>query len=863
MFGNKSLHSHNLVYLLACAIEFCWLAIIALVPMVFLAIPDFPLELPKTVAFPKIIVFRTLVFLMLVLWFLKCLLTSQPISLLDQIKNIFPDIGSFLKNDLFRLIGFLAVLYFLSVTLSTLFSHNIRMSLWGHIPGSGGQSLYNLLNYGILFLIIGFNLRHRNQLLRLLATIIVIGVLVSGYAVLQYYDLGFLGVGSEQDGLDRVTSTMGNPVFLGSFLIFTIWVSIMTGLYISILCNSLKSYWINLVTWSLVLGLQITALIFTGSRGPILAILISFFAFSVLTIFGLGLKRALRSFLIPVLGLVVSIGLISVDDFIRSDANDTYSNASNVGIGQRTYIDIYSNDVVASSLLQRIGIVKTSLLVILDRPMLINNMTGHTLISHVFGYGPESFQMAFMQRSGIRSDSKIPISTNHPHNFLLHSWIETGFFGFISIFGLVFSIVIVCIYRLIRYRNSLTTLQLIFLIGVVSLILGRIVEQSFGVAQVPDLVLFWITVGIICKYGILTDETSTKLSTSNRSVPYIAIVRKAIFSQPILWAIILFVTITFALVLWYKTLIPVLAFAQSSDINNDFSNGNFVGVVESLQDSLATDPSQYLYYSNLAYVYAAAANSQINIENINCSDVEMNALDSNECFRELAYRSYLSAIHAGDTRWETRYKAAKVATEISVLLQSEPRALDAIRLYDETVSMVPTAYLIKNEYAKSLMKFGNSSLARGVLLESLNITGNSVVSTEAMFLLGLSYAEIGDTDTAFSIWSDALKLNKDYFLIHYHYALVSENNDKLQEAIRYQSQAIEILENEWLHHVASILPSDHKGLKKLSELESSLINFYEYRASLYNKQGANLRRDKDLDRALEIKSQPTFATGKK
>ena len=136
MSGNSFSHSRGLVYLLNCAIEFCWLAMIALVPIVFLNTADMPLELPKSVAFPKIVLFRSLVFLMVVLWFLKHLLTEHSISLLDQIrkilsliksKNIVRDTGQYFRNDSFRLIGFFALLDFLSVSLSTLFSHSLRI----------------------------------------------------------------------------------------------------------------------------------------------------------------------------------------------------------------------------------------------------------------------------------------------------------------------------------------------------------------------------------------------------------------------------------------------------------------------------------------------------------------------------------------------------------------------------------------------------------------------------------------------------------------------------------------------------------------------------------------------------------------
>ena len=290
------------VYLLACAIEFCWLAIIALVPIVFLTIPDFPLELPKTLEFPKIVLFRFLVFLMVALCFLKYLLTAHSISLSNQIgsilsliksKNMIRNTGQYFRNVPFRLIILIAVLYFMAVTLSTLFSHNLRLSLWGYVPGSDNYSFYNLLNYGILFLVIASNLRSQSQLLRLLSVVIVVGALISGYGILQYYGLGFLNVGSDQwPGVGRVTSTVGNPIFLGSFLIFTMCVSMMVGIYASISCKNIKAYCINTVAWGLILGSQMTALLATGRRGPILGALVCFFVFSVFSIPVLGLVKA-------------------------------------------------------------------------------------------------------------------------------------------------------------------------------------------------------------------------------------------------------------------------------------------------------------------------------------------------------------------------------------------------------------------------------------------------------------------------------------------------------------------------------------------------------------------------------------------
>ena len=883
MFGNKSLHSRNLVYLLACAIEFCWLAMIMLVPIVFLNIPDLPLELPKSIELPKMLLFRSLVSLMGVLWLLKYLLTADSVSPLDQIRdisrliksnNVLRRMGQYFRSAPFRLIMLLVVLYFLAVTLSTLFSHNLRLSLWGYFPGSDNYSFYNMLNYGMLFLVIGSNLRDRNQLLRLLITVVVVGVLVSMYGVLQYYDLGFLEVGSERSGGGtRITSTVGNPIFLGSFLLFTMWVSMMFGLYVSTSCNNIKAYCRNTVIWSLVLGVQLTALIATGSRGPLLATILSFSLFVVLAMLALGISKSLKSFLVPVLALVIAIGLVSGDRLVRSDPYDAVDSS---GFVDRTYTEAYSNDVGSSSLLQRINIAKSSLAVILDRPNIDDSSTRSSLLPHLLGYGPESFRIAFMHGSDVLTNSNILLSTNHSHNFLLQSWIETGILSVAAIFGLISTIIILCIYQLVRFRNSLTTFQSLFLVGIVSLFFARIVEQSFGIAKVTDLMLFWIMVGIACNFMTLTSETTKAFLPSSKSAVNLPPFSRSIFSQPILFGTTISVIIILTLLLWYKTMIPVIAFSQSSNINDDFVDGNFAGVVQSLQKSLITDPTQYLYYSNLAYLYETASNSQSEFtaylsmafpklyetaskyqnassKFVNCTDEAMNELDIHECFLRLTYQAYVSSINAGDMRWHTRYKAAQSASELAILVQSESVALHALRLYDESIFMVPNSHVIRLSFAQALIDFGNPGKAIEILMDSLDILGDSSASLDSKFMLGIANANMGNVHGAYEIWSEVISIDPNYTEAYQNLALIDEDNGEISVALERYGHVIRLLEFDMASWKGSDeLPQLQLFLADLALLEEALIEAYLKRASLYLLEGSLSLRDADLDRLLEL-----------
>ena len=90
---------------------------------------------------------------------------------------------------------FLAVEFYLGTTLlSTALSGSFTVSLWGEVPGQDGYPAYTIAAYVLLFTVIATHLKTRPQLWRLLGAIVAMGVLVSGYAVLQHYGHDFLNL---------------------------------------------------------------------------------------------------------------------------------------------------------------------------------------------------------------------------------------------------------------------------------------------------------------------------------------------------------------------------------------------------------------------------------------------------------------------------------------------------------------------------------------------------------------------------------------------------------------------------------------------------------------------------------------------
>jgi len=238
---------------------------------------------------PKIALLRTLVALMTVLWLVEWSLQGrvpnsawfkslgsrlQPSSLLSGSVN-------WLRQRPSRWLV-LAVWFFLATTLlSTALSASFNVSLWGEVPGQDGFQAYTVLSYILLFGVVATHLKTQPQLWRLLAILIAVGVLISGYAVLQHYGRDFLGVAeSLGGGPDRAPAFMGNAVFSAAAMLIPIGISLVTATItlrepvgrIGSKSWGVASPWaLTLATgalWVLALAIQFLGLTFTLSRGP-------------------------------------------------------------------------------------------------------------------------------------------------------------------------------------------------------------------------------------------------------------------------------------------------------------------------------------------------------------------------------------------------------------------------------------------------------------------------------------------------------------------------------------------------------------------------------------------------------------------
>jgi tetratricopeptide (TPR) repeat protein len=236
--------------------EACWLASAAVIPLFF------NLSSVQIFESDKAAVLRFLALCACAAWLLARLGSasrkgSEPLSSLWQ-------------NPLVKPVLALALIYL----LSSFFSVVPSLSWWGLY--NRAQGTYTFLSYVILFLIVVAELRRPIQLRRMQFVLVLTSIPVAAYTIMQQIGLDPLPPSYMMVG--RSSGSMGNPIFLGGYLIMVIPLTVC--LFIDAFQKRKKGIE---RTPALVLGcgfgvalaLQLAALACTNSRGPVMGLAIA------------------------------------------------------------------------------------------------------------------------------------------------------------------------------------------------------------------------------------------------------------------------------------------------------------------------------------------------------------------------------------------------------------------------------------------------------------------------------------------------------------------------------------------------------------------------------------------------------------
>ena len=365
------------------------------------------------------------------------------------------------RNWLHKPLTVVTLLYLLVYLFATVVSVVPGTSFRGSYPRL--QGTYTTLSYIVVFLVILHSLQEQAQLRRLYTVIVIASLPVALYGLMQHYQLDPLPWGG--DVTQRVAANMGNPIFVGAYLLMVIpvtlarlirmqtsalgtagrrksivfglfvwtvtllqlwsWVrlgfvrGIASGMLAIIMFCLVAAYlgrpvgrFVLLGTYAFVLNAQLTCLIFSQSRGPLLGMLVALFFFLLLYAFYRRWRRAVLGFIASAVVVLCFLAVLNLP------------NSPLASLRQVPYLGRFGQ------LLETQGGTGKVRLLIWEGAL---DMLKSDPVRALIGYGPEAMYVAYTPYypAELAQLEARNASPDRSHNETFDSIIMTGVLGFV------------------------------------------------------------------------------------------------------------------------------------------------------------------------------------------------------------------------------------------------------------------------------------------------------------------------------------------------------------------------------------------------------------------------------------------------
>ena len=239
--------------------EAVWLAALVVVP-VFFDIYSSRIFEPD-----KLTLLRSLALVSLGAWLLKLVEQGGILGEMQREEGV-SWLQTFRKTPLlWQVAGLVGI-----ILIATIFSVTPRVSFWGSYQRL--QGTYTTLSYIAIFGSLAANLRRREQVERIILTVILTSLPIGLYGILQRFQIDPVPWGG--DVSRRIAANMGNSIFVAAYLIlaFPLTLGKIVESFTAILQdeNGVGKHVARGTIYVFTLAIQLIALYLSGSRGPLL-----------------------------------------------------------------------------------------------------------------------------------------------------------------------------------------------------------------------------------------------------------------------------------------------------------------------------------------------------------------------------------------------------------------------------------------------------------------------------------------------------------------------------------------------------------------------------------------------------------------
>ena len=478
-------------------IEVLWLAAVVLVPLTF-GPPGWLASFDT----PKIALMRTLMALMLAAWTVD--------AALRVVVGGIPAIGGWRGRTLGWLNAYpprwtlaAAAATALVAAASTLGSAIPLTALWGFEQGGEGRSLLSTASVLALFFAIALRLRSERMAWRLVAAIGFVTVVAAAYIVTQALGMDPFELGRFKAG--RLVGSFGNPIFAGAALLMGLPLVLAGSLAAAGPANAgWRGPSIAIAAGAVGGGVTAAAIALTTARGPWVGAAIAMVAFLAMgwRILPARARRRLVALAAAsaavALGLLASIGTPGADDPGSGATDDPRGGGTSLAT---TLERVASAPAAAGGGFSgRNRIWEGSLRIAVSRPWFAFEEGSPVVVRHLLGYGPDSFPYVYPlgEEPSLRESVTL---TRDAHNQYANMLVEQGVLGLIVSLSMTVVPLAAGGYVLVRRSAAYPWRTRLLLLGVLSALAGRAVEQLVGVDKLADSLLSWALLGLLVGLG--------------------------------------------------------------------------------------------------------------------------------------------------------------------------------------------------------------------------------------------------------------------------------------------------------------------------------------------------------------------------
>jgi tetratricopeptide (TPR) repeat protein len=451
-------------------LELCWLLIVLAVPG-FFNVRDYRVFEPD-----KIVLMRDGVLIMVILFLVKAVyLTPHYLARWSGVGEDKQSFGADLTEGLRRRPMAVAALAFAFVYLLATFRSLLpAISFWGSYDRMEGA--YTYLTYITLFLLMASHIRSWTQCERLATAVILASVPPSVYSWAQHFKVDpLIWGGSGDDASLRTPSTLGNPIFLGGYLLMAVPFTLYRLVQRVVRClqppdtsdgqGLTMGLYLGTVGYGAALSLQLGAIGFSGSRGPALGLLAALVVYGLVIALRFQIKLLLRAAIAFTVLLVLVFGA----------TNTVFKRADTPHAGFTRFLYLLPSESGTSEV----------------RSLLWKSAPSLFKAHPVTGCGPEVLIYCWYPYypTGLRSVELANAAPDRSHNEDIDILITTGILGALAYLALLATMAM-SLYRVIKRSADLRTLT--FCAALAAAFAGHLVEAFVGIAFSATLLMFWV-----------------------------------------------------------------------------------------------------------------------------------------------------------------------------------------------------------------------------------------------------------------------------------------------------------------------------------------------------------------------------------